>query len=125
MIKIHKKSCLKKNIKASRDSTSPSVTKPSKNDNDGENDNDHNHDNDVDCDAYDDGADETIELANAPGTGLADDKLIYTFVPEMIRYYLKEEPLIDNLKTYLMSDKESLDLIEEKFKEFVRVYTHS
>ena len=37
----------------------------------------------------------------------------------MIRYYLQEEPLINNLKTYLMSDSESLSLIQERFKEFV------
>ena len=42
-----------------------------------------------------------VAVANAPGTGLADDKLIYTFVPDMIKYYLKEEPLINNVKTYV------------------------
>mgnify|MGYP006975833958 CR=1 FL=1 len=64
MIKIHKKSCLKKNIKASRGSTTPSETTLGKHDNDGENDNDHNHDNDVDCDEDDDGAEETIDGNN-------------------------------------------------------------
>jgi uncharacterized circularly permuted ATP-grasp superfamily protein len=42
-----------------------------------------------------------IALANAPGTGVADDKVVYAYVPEMIRYYLKEEPLIANVPTYL------------------------
>ena len=41
-----------------------------------------------------------VAIANAPGTGVADDKLIYTYVPEMIRYYLGEEPIIDNVPTF-------------------------
>lgn len=42
-----------------------------------------------------------VALANAPGTGVADDKVVYAYVPEMIRYYLGEEPLIGNVPTYL------------------------
>lgn len=42
-----------------------------------------------------------VALANAPGTGVADDKVVYAYVPQMIRYYLKEEPLIANVPTYL------------------------
>ncbi len=42
-----------------------------------------------------------VALANAPGTGVADDKVVYAYVPEMIRYYLNEEPLINNVPTYL------------------------
>jgi uncharacterized circularly permuted ATP-grasp superfamily protein len=42
-----------------------------------------------------------VSLANAPGTGIADDKVIYKFVPEMIRYYLSEEPVLANVPTYL------------------------
>jgi len=42
-----------------------------------------------------------VALANAPGTGVADDKAIYAFVPEMIRYYLGEEPILNNVPTYL------------------------
>ncbi|RMF20816.1 MAG: circularly permuted type 2 ATP-grasp protein [Cyanobacteria bacterium J083] len=42
-----------------------------------------------------------VALANAPGTGIADDKVIYAYVPEMIRYYLGEEPLLANVPTYL------------------------
>jgi uncharacterized circularly permuted ATP-grasp superfamily protein len=50
-----------------------------------------------------------VAIANAPGCGVADDKVLYAFVPDMIRYYLKEKPLIDNVKTYLCmreNDKE-------------------
>jgi uncharacterized circularly permuted ATP-grasp superfamily protein len=42
-----------------------------------------------------------VAIANAPGTGVADDKLIYAYVPEMIRYYLGEEAIIANVPTYL------------------------
>ncbi|TNE77302.1 MAG: circularly permuted type 2 ATP-grasp protein [Gammaproteobacteria bacterium] len=48
-----------------------------------------------------------LAIANAPGSGVADDKVIYAYVPDMIRYYLKEEPLMDSVKTYLcMNDKD-------------------
>ncbi len=42
-----------------------------------------------------------IALANAPGTGIADDKVIYAFVPAMIRYYLKQDAILPNVPTYL------------------------
>ena len=42
-----------------------------------------------------------VAIANAPGAGVADDKVIYAFVPEMIRYYLNEKPLVKNVPTYL------------------------
>jgi uncharacterized circularly permuted ATP-grasp superfamily protein len=45
-----------------------------------------------------------VAIANAPGTGVADDKAIYPYVPAMIRYYLGEEPLIDNVPTFDLSD---------------------
>jgi uncharacterized circularly permuted ATP-grasp superfamily protein len=44
-----------------------------------------------------------VAIANAPGTGVADDKLIYAYVPEMIRYYLGQDPIIENVPTYLCS----------------------
>ncbi|QFU74666.1 circularly permuted type 2 ATP-grasp protein [Halioglobus maricola] len=48
-----------------------------------------------------------VAIANAPGAGVADDKVVYAFVPDMIRYYLKEEPSIASVKTYLcMIEKE-------------------
>ena len=42
-----------------------------------------------------------VTLANAPGNGVADDKAIYPFVPEMIRFYLREEPLLEQVPTYV------------------------
>jgi uncharacterized circularly permuted ATP-grasp superfamily protein len=47
----------------------------------------------------------TVAIANALGTGVADDKAVYHYVPEMIRFYLGEEPILDNVKTYIMSDE--------------------
>jgi len=41
-----------------------------------------------------------VALANAPGTGVADDKAVYAYVPEIIKYYLGEEPIINNVPTY-------------------------
>lgn len=45
-----------------------------------------------------------LTLANAFGTGVADDKALYAYVPAIIRYYLAENPILDNVETYLMSD---------------------
>jgi uncharacterized circularly permuted ATP-grasp superfamily protein len=47
-----------------------------------------------------------VTLANAPGAGIADDKAIYPFVPEMIRFYLGEEPLLQNVPTHLCEREE-------------------
>jgi uncharacterized circularly permuted ATP-grasp superfamily protein len=42
-----------------------------------------------------------VALANAPGAGVADDKIVYAFVPQIIRYYLDQEPLLPNVPSYL------------------------
>lgn len=47
-----------------------------------------------------------VAIANAPGTGVADDKVVYAYVPQMIRYYLGEDPLISNVPTYLCWEAE-------------------
>jgi uncharacterized circularly permuted ATP-grasp superfamily protein len=48
-----------------------------------------------------------VAIANAPGAGVADDKVVYAYVPEMIRYYLDQEPILPNVPTYLcMDDKQ-------------------
>ena len=39
-----------------------------------------------------------VTIANAVGNGVADDKLVYTYVPDLIRYYLSEEPILDNVR---------------------------
>lgn len=45
-----------------------------------------------------------VTLANAPGTGVADDKAIYAFVPQIIQFYLGEDPILANVPTYICSD---------------------
>ncbi len=45
-----------------------------------------------------------VALANAIGTGVADDKAMYCYVPKIIRYYLKEDPILNNVETYMMTD---------------------
>jgi uncharacterized circularly permuted ATP-grasp superfamily protein len=61
----------------------------------------------------------TVAVANAFGTGVADDKAIYHYVPEMIRFYLAEEPILDNVRTYLLSDPEQLSRALERLDELV------
>ncbi|MEX1032320.1 MAG: circularly permuted type 2 ATP-grasp protein [Cellvibrionaceae bacterium] len=50
-----------------------------------------------------------VGLANAPGAGVADDKVVYTFVPKMIKYYLDEEPILPNVPSYLCMNKTERD----------------
>lgn len=45
-----------------------------------------------------------VVLANAVGTGIADDKAVYAYVPAMIRYYLDQDPILQNIETYLLED---------------------
>jgi len=49
-----------------------------------------------------------VTIANAVGNGVADDKLLYTWVPDLIRYYLREEPLLENVESYRLDDPEML-----------------
>jgi uncharacterized circularly permuted ATP-grasp superfamily protein len=46
-----------------------------------------------------------VALANAPGTGVSDDKAIYAYIPKIINYYLAEEPILPNVPTYVCSDR--------------------
>ncbi len=60
-----------------------------------------------------------VALVNAPGSGVADDKVVYAYVPEMIRYYLNEEPVLPNVPTYLCSDPEQLSYVLKHLPELV------
>src|SRR5262245_24773476 len=60
-----------------------------------------------------------VTLANAVGTGVADDKGIYPFVPAMIRFYLAEEPILDNVPTYRADDPSDRAYILEHLDELV------
>ncbi|HWF55207.1 MAG TPA: circularly permuted type 2 ATP-grasp protein [Solirubrobacteraceae bacterium] len=61
----------------------------------------------------------TVAIANAIGTGVADDKAIYHYVPEMIRFYLGEEPILDNVPTYLLSDEQARAHVLGRLAELV------
>jgi len=60
-----------------------------------------------------------VTLANALGTGIADDKAVYAYVPEMIRYYLGEEPILPNVETYVAWDEQDRTYILEHLDELV------
>ena len=60
-----------------------------------------------------------VTLANAVGTGVADDKAIYPYVPDMIRFYLGEEPVLPNVPTYVGADPEDREVILDRIGELV------
>jgi uncharacterized circularly permuted ATP-grasp superfamily protein len=60
-----------------------------------------------------------VALANAPGSGVADDKVVYTYVPEIIRYYLDEDPVIPNVPTWRCSDPAHLEYVLANISELV------
>jgi uncharacterized circularly permuted ATP-grasp superfamily protein len=65
-----------------------------------------------------------VTLANAIGTGVADDKSIYPYVPEMVRFYLSEEPILSNVPTFLLHKKEDCDYALAHLSELVVKETH-
>jgi uncharacterized circularly permuted ATP-grasp superfamily protein len=65
-----------------------------------------------------------VTLANAIGTGVADDKSIYPFVPDMIRFYLSEEPILNNVPTYQCRKKEDLQYTLDHLSELVVKEVH-
>ena len=60
-----------------------------------------------------------VTITNAPGTGVADDKSVYAYVPAMIRYYLGEEPLLSNVETHLCRDPEGLEFTLDNLDRLV------
>ena len=60
-----------------------------------------------------------VTLANAPGTGVADDKSVYAYVPDMVRYYLGEEPLLQNVETNLCRRPEGLEYTLDNLDKLV------
>jgi uncharacterized circularly permuted ATP-grasp superfamily protein len=60
-----------------------------------------------------------LALANAPGTGIADDKVIYAYVPEIIRYYLHEDPILANVPTYLPWREKDMGYVMDHIAELV------
>lgn len=60
-----------------------------------------------------------VTLANAPGTGVADDKAVYAYVPQIIKYYLGEDAILENVPTYLCSDESQRDYVINHLHELV------
>ena len=63
--------------------------------------------------------DGNVALANAPGCGVADDKVIYTYVPDMIRYFLGEEPILANVPSYRCAEKDHRDYVLDNLQDLV------
>jgi uncharacterized circularly permuted ATP-grasp superfamily protein len=61
----------------------------------------------------------TVTLANAPGNGVADDKAVYPFVPDLVRFYLSEEPLLDQVPTYVCARADDCAYVVEHLSELV------
>ena len=60
-----------------------------------------------------------VALANAPGNGVADDKAVYPFVPDMIRFYLGEEPILEQVPTYVCARDDDREYVLEHLDELV------
>src|SRR5688572_13798561 len=60
-----------------------------------------------------------VALANAIGNGVADDKLIYTYVPDLIKYYLREDPIIANVDTWRLEEDEAREEVLDRLEELV------
>lgn len=60
-----------------------------------------------------------VTIANAVGNGVADDKLVYTYVPELIRYYLGEEPILPNVDTWRLEEPDALAEVLDRLDELV------
>src|SRR5438105_4351551 len=60
-----------------------------------------------------------VAIANAVGNGVADDKLVYTYIPDLIRYYLSEDPLLENVETYRLDDPDVLAWVLDDLDKLV------
>ncbi len=65
-----------------------------------------------------------VAICNAPGTGVADDKSVYPYVPEMIRFYLGEEPILQNVPTWICRRPEDLKYVLDHLSELVVKEVH-
>ena len=65
-----------------------------------------------------------VMIANAPGTGIADDKAVYSYIPEIIKFYLNEEPILKNVKTWRCSEKKSLKYVIDNLSKLVVKEVH-
>jgi len=61
----------------------------------------------------------SVAVANGLGTGIADDKAVYSYTPEMIRYYLGEQPILPIVETYLMRDRDAREMVTRDLTRYV------
>ena len=66
----------------------------------------------------------SITIANAPGTGIADDKAIYSYIPEIISFYTGQKALLKNVETWLCGNKEHLQYVLENMSSLVVKEVH-
>lgn len=65
-----------------------------------------------------------VAVANAMGTGVADDKSVYPYVPDIVRFYLGEEPILNNVPTYMLRDKDDLQYTLDNLADLVVKEVH-
>jgi uncharacterized circularly permuted ATP-grasp superfamily protein len=65
-----------------------------------------------------------VQICSAPGAGVADDKAVYTYVPEMVRFYLGEEPILNNVPTWRCSEADDLAYVLDNLAELVVKEVH-
>ncbi len=65
-----------------------------------------------------------VTIANAPGTGIADDKAVYSYIPDIVRFYTGEEPLLKNVPTWRCSEPEALQYVLDNLSELVVKEVH-
>ena len=65
-----------------------------------------------------------ITIANAPGTGIADDKAIYSYMPEIVEFYTGRKPLLENVPTYRCSEPDTLKYVLENLADLVVKEVH-
>ena len=65
-----------------------------------------------------------VTICSAPGAGVADDKAVYTYVPEMIRFYLGEEPILENVPTWKCAEADEYKYVDENMAELVVKEVH-
>ena len=65
-----------------------------------------------------------ITIANAPGTGISDDKAIYSYMPDIVRFYTGEKPILDNVQTWRCSEEDSLAYVLDNLGDLVVKEVH-
>ena len=65
-----------------------------------------------------------VTIANAPGTGISDDKAIYSYIPDIIKFYLGEKPILKNVKTFKCRLREDLKFVLDNLNQLVIKEVH-